>query len=62
MGGHRYKDQDLRPALGKNLKPYLKKIAKSKKWVGDMAQVVKYIPSKQEALSSNPITTKKKNK
>jgi hypothetical protein len=32
------------------------------KWTGDVAQVVEYLLCKHEALSANPIPTKKKKK
>jgi hypothetical protein len=41
-------------SLGKNSKPYLKKR------LGVVIQVVKYLPSKLEALSSNSSTAQKR--
>jgi hypothetical protein len=41
----------------------IQKVTKAKKgWVWGMAQVVKHLPSKCNALSSNSRTTKKKKK
>jgi hypothetical protein len=45
--------------LGKNTRLYLKKITKNEKRTGEVAQVVGYLPSKPEVLSSNPNTFKK---
>jgi hypothetical protein len=55
----------MRCCLGKNQKLLLQKnsnICKIKKnsWTGDMTQVLECLPSKCEALDSNPSTTKKK--
>jgi hypothetical protein len=46
-------------SLSKSMRPYLKSKLKSKR-EGDMPQVVVFLPSKYEALSSIPTTTKNK--
>jgi hypothetical protein len=58
-----YWEAGLRPALGKIYVSLFTtwKITKAKK-VGVLAQVIKHLPSKCMALSSNPCTTKKKGK
>jgi hypothetical protein len=43
---------------GKMLR-FISKIIRAK-WAGGMSQVVEHLPTKCEALSSNPNTTKKK--
>jgi hypothetical protein len=49
-------------SLGKYfLRPYLEK-TQDKKRADGVSQVVECLPSKHEALSSNPINTKKKKK
>jgi hypothetical protein len=47
-------------SLGKKQDPISKKTSQTKR-AGDMAQVVDLLPSKWEALSSNPSTLKKQN-
>jgi hypothetical protein len=54
--GGNQQNRGLRPALGKHWRTYVRKI----KSYRDIAQVVKSLPSKCKALSSNPSTTKNK--
>jgi hypothetical protein len=51
----------VQAGIGKNLRPYLKKLPKAKQ-AGGVDQVVGYLHSKREALSSNPSIAKTKNK
>jgi hypothetical protein len=44
--------------MGKNTRPYLKKMTKNSKKGWRSAQVVEHLSSKCQALSSNPSTTK----
>jgi hypothetical protein len=57
LGGGGRRISSLRPAQAKLVKPTLsqKQNQKTSK-VGDTAQVVKHLPSKCQALSSNPST------
>jgi hypothetical protein len=48
MGRRRLEGHSPRPSLDKNVKPYLKNNS-SKKRSGDVAQVVKLLPSKLES-------------
>jgi hypothetical protein len=47
------------PALGKSVRPYLKKYTGAKR-DGDMALVVEHLPSNYKSLNTNPSTGKKK--
>jgi hypothetical protein len=56
-GRNKWEDHNLRLALGKTWRPYLKN-NDQKNIGGDMAQVVQYLPQKHDVLSSNPISLK----
>jgi hypothetical protein len=48
----------MRPALGNNVRTYLKKITKGKSAVG-LPEVVQQLPIKYKTLSSNALVTNK---
>jgi hypothetical protein len=50
-GGRDQEDHSLRPAQANSSRPYLKNTQHKK---GRMAQVIEHLPSKCEALNSNP--------
>jgi hypothetical protein len=50
------------PAWANSSRAPISKMTNTQKRVGGVAQVVKRLPSKYEALSSNPSTGKKKKK
>jgi hypothetical protein len=60
VGDHKKEDSHLRPAPGKNTRPYLKKNNLKAKRSTGVVQVIEYLPSKYKALSSNSSTARNK--
>jgi hypothetical protein len=59
LGGRDQKDQGSKPDQANSSQDPISKITRAKE-TGDMAQVVKCLPTKLEAINSNPSSQKKK--
>jgi hypothetical protein len=59
LGDRNQEDHGSKPALGKWFVRFVSKIPNTQKRAGGVTQAIQHLPSKCEALSSNPRTTKK---